>query len=150
MWYSLINTGLLVIEYKIWLQEFMHNSIILMGHMRAADRYESVNVEFANERKVYLSMSLAKTICEKTFSTSRTSNNLSLSLAFASGATDFPCRVDSLRLGLGSERRCEGCRLLSLTAHSTRPGGYRSAPCMLASSVFRTAINYTNKMVNKV
>lgn len=72
-------------------------------------------------------MFLENTICEKTFSVSSTSNSLTFDASFSLPADDTLCE-------LGKSR--------SLRAQKTRPGGYKSAVCMFASSVFLVAKNF--------
>ena len=91
--------------------------------------HRSVNYNRNSQENTHLSISLANTIWENIFSTSRTSKSLSL-WVFASELSTFSFRRDE-------------CRSESLIAQSTRPGGYIFAICILASNVLRTACNYT-------
>jgi hypothetical protein len=75
-------------------------------------------------------MFLENTICEKTFSVSSTSNSLTFAASFPDPADDT---------------LCEWGKSLSLRAQKTRPGGYKSAICMFASSVFLVARNFPGK-----
>lgn len=75
-------------------------------------------------------MFLENTICEKTFSVSSTSNSLTF-------AASFPEPADVTL--------CEWGKSPSLRAQKTRPGGYKSAVCMFASSVFLVARNFPVK-----
>jgi hypothetical protein len=100
--------------------------VVLMGHVGSALVCQLLRVAYTG--LAHFNMSFANTICEKTFSTSRTSKSLSLS----------PLRT----LLEGSEYdRCDGWRSLSLMAQRTWPGGNMFDICILASSVLRTAIN---------
>ena len=75
-------------------------------------------------------MFFENTICEKTFSVSSTSNSLTF-------VASFPVPADDIL--------CEWGKSPSLRAQKTRPGGYKSAICMFASSVFLVAKNFPDK-----
>lgn len=121
LWYNKYKTWSGNKHAVMWLENLMENSIVLMWEMRTVrTRCVSMRNTWIYLVIPYLSMSLAKMIWPNIFSTSRTSNRRNL----------FSSEID---------KRCDGWRSPSRTAHKTRPGGNKSAICMFASKVFRVA-----------
>ena len=114
---------------------------IIVGHARpghideASEHCDIVTFSFCYQGAwrldTHVNMLRAKTSWEKTFSTSNTSKTRSLSCP--PGVWGFFDEGYSW---------CAWCRSLSRIAQSTRPGGYMIEFRILASKLFRIAINF--------
>lgn len=107
----------------------MQNLVVTMRHMGTRSD-EVVKPLVDSDQNTYLSIFLENTICEKTLSVSSTSNSLTF-------VASFPLPPD--------DTLCDCGKSPSLRAQNTRPGGYKSAICIFASSVFLVAKNFVGK-----